>query len=102
MQCKDKPHHESHQLIKLINHTNLEKYKISIQNFHWSRVNQYDTCQDAFSNFSDTLKIIFNDSFPVIKVKQRYRNHLLWLTDELNTDIKTKNKLYKKYDTGFN
>ena len=92
--CNDEPHPESHQLIILINHNNIEKYKIKIQNFDWSRVSQHDTCQEAIH-----VPLIFT----VIKVKQCYRNRLPWLIDELKTDIKTKRKLYrilKKYETG--
>ena len=82
-----------------------KKYINNIQNHDWTIVNLYRLCQTAFSYFSETLKRIFCDAFPVIRVKQRYRNRLPWLTDGLKKAIKTKNKLYEiymKYDTGFN
>ena len=96
---------DHHQLIRLINSSNLEKYTTAIQNHDWSLVNHHNLCQTAFSYFSETLKGIFHDAFPVIKVKQRYRNILPWLTQGLKNAIKHKNKLYKifmKYDTSFN
>ena len=96
---------EHHQLIRLINSSNLEKYTTAIQNHDWSLVNHHNLCQTAFSYFSETLKGIFHDAFPVIKVKQRYRNRLPWLTQGLKNAIKHNNKLYKismKYDTSFN
>ena len=96
---------EHHQLIRLINSSNLEKYTTAIQNHDWSLVNHHNLCQTAFSYFSETLKGIFHDAFPVIKVKQCYRNRLSWLTQGLKNAIKHKNKLYKismKYDTSFN
>ena len=96
---------EHHKLIRLINSSNLEKYTTAIQNHDWSLVNHHNLCQTAFSYFSETLKGIFHDAFPVIKVKQRYRNRLPWLTQGLKNAIKHKNKLYKismKYDTSFN
>ena len=96
---------EHHQLIRLINSSNLEKYTTAIQNHDWSHVNHHNLCQTAFSYFSETLKGIFHDAFPVIKVKQRYRNRLPWLTQGLKNAIKHKNKLYKismKYDTSVN
>ena len=40
---------------------------------------------------------IFHAAFPIIKVKQRYRNRLPWLTYVLKDAIKHKNKLYKMY-----
>ena len=96
---------DHHLLIRLINSSNLEKYTTAIQNHDWSLVNHHNLCQTAFSYFSETLKGIFHDAFPVIKVKQRYRNRLPWLTQGLKNAIKHKNKLYKismKYDTSFN
>ena len=96
---------DHHQLIRLINSSDLEKYTTAIQNHDWSLVNHHNLCQTAFSYFSETLKGKFDDAFPVIKVKQRYRNRLPWLTQGLKNAIKHKNKLYKismKYDTSFN
>ena len=96
---------DHHQLIRLINSSNLEKYTTAIQNHDWSLVNHHNLCQTAFSYFSETHKGIFHDAFPVIKVKQRYRNRLPWLTQGLKNAIKHKNKLYRismKYDTSFN
>ena len=105
IQCQKKTQAETYQLIRLINESNLQKYINNIQNHDWTIVNQYRLCQTAFSYFSETLKRIFCDAFPVIRVKQRYRNRLPWLTDGLKKAIKTRNKLFKiymKYDTGFN
>ena len=103
--CQNKPKEENHQLIRLINGSNLEKYINAIQNHDWSQVNFYNSCQAAFTYFSETLKAFFQDAFPVIRVKKRYRNRLPWLTEGLKNAIKHKNKLYKismKYETSFN
>ena len=105
VQCQKKTQAETYQLIRLINKSNLRKYINNIQNHDWTLVNQYRLCQTAFSYFSETLKRIFCDAFPVIRVKQRYINRLSWLTDGLKKAIKRKNELYKiymKYDTGSN
>ena len=102
---ENKPQEDNFHLIRLINSSNLEKYINAIQNYDWSRVNHYDSCQTAFSHFSEALKDIFHVAFPIIKVKQRYRNRLPWLTDGLKDAIKHKNKLYKiymRYETSFN
>ena len=95
IQCQHKPHKDQYQLIRLINDSNLDKYINAIQNYEWALVTQQRSCQTAFTYFSDVLTQIFNESFPVIKVKQRYRNRLPWLTEGLKKAIKTKNKLYK-------
>ena len=41
------------------------------------------------------FKSIYNESFPVIKTKRKYRNRLPWLTAGLKESIKRKNKLYR-------
>ena len=48
---------------------------------------------------------VYNECFPVIKVKKKYRNRLPWLTDGLKTSIQHKNKLYRisiKHPTAYN
>ena len=40
------------------------------------------------------FKKIYEESFPLIRVKIRYRNRLPWLSDGLKASIKQKNKLY--------
>ena len=53
----------------------------------------------------DVFKSVYNECFPVIKVKKKYRNRLPWLTDGLKTSIKHKNKLYRisiKHPTAYN
>ena len=102
---QNKPKEEDYQMIRLINGSNLPKYANDIQNHDWSLVNHHDSCQSAFTYFAETLKRIFHDAFPVIRVKKRYRNRLPWLTDGLKNAIKHKNKLYKlysKFETSFN
>ena len=68
--CHNKPKEENYQLIRLINVSNLEKYKNGIQNHDWTQVNNYNSCQAAFTYFSETIKTIFQDAFPVIRVKK--------------------------------
>ena len=106
IETKDKINpNDEYTLIRLKNQTNIDKYINTIQNFNWSAIHEYSNCNQAYSFFSDTLKRIFNESFPVQKVKKRYRNRLPWLTDGLRKSIKHKNKLYRKYlrfETSYN
>ena len=67
---QNKPKEEDSQMIRLINGSNLEKYANDIQNHDWSLVNHHDSCQSAFTYFAETLKRIFHDAFPVIRVKK--------------------------------
>ena len=84
-------------LIRLKNQTNSERYINSINNFNWSCIQELTECNQAYRHFTESLKNIYNESFPVKKVKKRYRNRLPWLTEGLRKSIKHKNKLYKKY-----
>ena len=79
-----------------INASVLKQVKNSIENFDWSCIETHSNCNHAYQYFSNSLKKIFNESFPVQKVKKRYRNRLPGLTDGLKRAIKHKNKLYKK------
>ena len=51
-------------------------------------------CQSYFSNFLRVFKKIYEESFPLTRVKIRYRNRLPWLSNGLKASIKYKNKLY--------
>ena len=57
--CQNKPKEENHQLIRLVNGSNLEKYINAIQNHDWSQVNFYSSCQAAYTYFSETLQAFF-------------------------------------------
>ena len=92
-------------LIRRMNDKSYALYINRISQFDWERVKQYTTCQSAFTFFSTSLKRIFDECFPVVKVKQTYRNRMPWLSEGLKQSIKFKNKLYRiqvKHPTSFN
>ena len=60
----------------------------------WSFLDSFGQCQSYFSNFLRVFKKIYEESFPLTRVKNRYRNRLPWLSDGLKASIKYKNKLY--------
>ena len=74
------------------NETRMTKYKERISDTDWSVLDTYDTCESYFSSFMNIFKSIYNESFPVIKTKRKYRNRLPWLTAGLKESIKRKNK----------
>ena len=88
---------DEYMLIRSKTQNNVEKFCNFIQNFDWSSVENFPNCNEAYQYFSDTLKRFYNKSFPVRKIKKKYRNRLPWLTDGLRKSIKHKNKLYRKY-----
>ena len=87
---KNHNHNSEYMIIRMKNKNNIEKYTNSINHFDWSKINDKTDCNQAYQYFSDTLKDIFNKSFPIKKVKKRYRNRLPWLTDGLRKSIKHK------------
>ena len=103
----DKPWLETdqYQLIRLVNETRLAKYKETISTTDWSILDQYKSCEVYFTHFFNKMKSIHDKSFPIIKVKKRYRNRIPWLTSGLRESIKQKNKLYRislKHPTAYN
>ena len=102
---KCSPGIEEYQLIRLVNETRMTKYKERILDTDWSVLDIYDTCESYFPSFMNIFKSIYNESFPVIKTKRKYRNRLPWLTAGLKESIKRKNKLYRisiKHPTSYN
>ena len=102
---KCSPDIEEYQLIRLINETRMTKYKERILDTDWSVLDVYDTCESYFSSFMNIFKSIYNESFPVMKAKRKYRNRLPWLTSGLKESIRRKYKLFRislKRPTSYN
>ena len=81
------------------------KFKERILDTDWSVLDVYDSCESYFASFMQIFKSIYNESFPVMKTKRKYRNRLPWLTTGLKESIKRKNKLYRislKHPTSYN
>ena len=81
------------------------KYKERILDIDWSVLDVYDTCESYFSSFMNIFKSIYNESFPVMKTKRKYRNRPPWLTSGLKESIRRKNKLFRislKHPTSYN
>ena len=96
---------DEYTLIRIKNESNMKKYFSLIESFDWNKIEQSSDCNKAYECFSDSLRNIYNESFPVVKVKKRYRNRLPWLTDGVKKSIKYKNKLYRrqlKFQTSYN
>ena len=94
---RNKSSNTEYMLIRVKNQVNFERYSNAINDFNWSQIEEYTDCNEAYNFLAESLKQIFNQSFPVQKVKKRYRNRLPWLTDGLRKSIKHKNKLYRTY-----
>ena len=96
---------DDYYLTRKMNLKNYETFKLLISQYDWSRVTDNDVCQNAFQLFYDNIKSIFDQAFPVKRVKKKYNNRIPWITEALKVSIKTKNRLYvraKNHDTAYN
>ena len=59
-----------YMFIRIKNQTNIEKYSNSINSFNWSDIEQYTDCNQAYQYLSKSLEKIFNESFPVQRIKK--------------------------------
>ena len=93
---------EIYKLIRLMNDKRYQSYQNDISQINWDFLNQFTNCQDVYSAFHNKMVTVFDNNFPVKRVKLQYRNRKPWLSDSLKKAIKHKNKLYKlsiKYPT---
>ena len=94
--CRKSPssNDDDYKLIRIMNEVRTTQYVSKIQNMDWSFLDSFSDCQSYFSNFIKVFKKIYEESFPLIRVKIQYKNRLPWLSDGLKASIKHKNKLY--------
>ena len=82
------PSDDLFQLVRLINDKRIETFKRAVSDTDWSILDQYENCESYFTHFMDMYKTLYDQSFPVVKIKRRYRNRLPWLTVGLKESIK--------------
>ena len=68
----------------------------SLSSIDWTDILNSSDTQDAFTQFHNKYKTCYDKSFPIIKVKYQYNNRQPWLSEDLRTSIRHKNKLYMK------
>ena len=75
---------------------NIESFKTELQVISWDDVLEITDPQIAYTTFFKKLSVIYNKCFPIRKSKSSYYNKKPWLTSNLKSCIKSKNKLYAK------
>ena len=73
---------------------NYTKFYDIVASTDWSNIINETNCQNSFSLFHKKISTIYDNSFPMKKIKIKYKNKLPWLSDGLKTSIKKKNNLY--------
>ena len=101
----EKPTNDQYKIVRVINTSRTQRYIEKIRTTDWSILESYNEYQTYFTNFLKVFKTIYDECFPMTKVKTQYRNRLPWLTEGLKLSIKHKNKLYRtsiKHPTEYN
>ncbi len=96
----NKPHERETYIIKriIIEHTkNNFLEKIAEVSWENNLSSKYTTA--AFTGLSEIIGKLYNEYFPLRKIKLAYNNRISWLTDGMKQLIKLKNALYKKMHT---
>ena len=73
---------------------NLNLFCDKISQINWVPILNGNNCQQAYSQFHDTITGIYNDCFPLKMTRKKYENRKPWLTIGLKESIKHKNKLF--------
>ena len=79
-----------YKTVKIINESRTSRFIEIIQNTDWPVLNSHRDCQTYFTKLYALFKTIYDGSFPLSRVKMRYRNCLPWLTEGLKRSIKYK------------
>ena len=80
-----------YKTVRIANESRINGFVENIQNTDWSVLNSHRDCQTYFEKFYALFKTIYDGSFPLTRVKMRYRNRLPWVTEGLKKSIKNKN-----------
>ena len=88
----DHPIDKEYKTIRIINEHRKLKFMEKIQNMDSTSLDSFQDCQTYFSNLLKLFKNTHDESFPITRVKIKYRNRLLWLSDGLKSSIRHKNQ----------
>ena len=99
----EKHSNDQYKIVRVINTSRTQKYIEKIRPTDWSILESYNECQTYFPNFLKIFKNVYDECFPMTKVKTQYS--LPRLTEGIKLSIKHKNKLYRtsiKHPTEYN
>ena len=77
-----------------MNRRNYEKFISLNTAFSWNDVWTKNYTHYAFLYFHNNLQVMYDQAFPIKKIKKTYHTRKPWLTECLKISIKKKNKLY--------
>ena len=75
---------------------NNKEFYHAVSNTNWVEIDRATDTQQAFDLFHNQLTELHNKHFPKVRIKKKYSNIKLWLSEGLKNSIRHKNKLYVK------
>ena len=82
---------------RILSEKNITSFNCRLESIDWNHVIYCEDPQEAYSMFHKEFSSAYQASFPIKRIRIRYRNRKSWLTPGLKDAIKLKNKLYFKY-----
>ena len=76
---------------------NKQAFRNALATLNWDEIYHETDMQLAFSRFHSMFLNLYNTHIPKRKIKLKYNTRKLWLTQGLQSAIKTKNKMYKLF-----
>ena len=95
----DTKHDPIEQNIRIINKKTLKKLKDELAKTNWEHITNLENPQEAYDNFMEQFKEIYDTHLPTKKVTLNKINHKKkpWITKGFLISRKKKNILYKRY-----
>ena len=72
----------------------IDTFSKKLAELNWDALLSEEDPQNAYDLFYDVYSSLYVKCFPKVVIKKGYKTRKLWLTEDLKTSIKHKNKLY--------
>ena len=82
------------------NQRNINRFINEMNNVDWKPTLDANELEAAYNNFQTHVSNMYNNCFPLTRMKKRYYNNKPWLTPALKQSIKVKNKKYVNRNKG--
>lgn len=76
---------------------NLDTFRAEVEKFDWNDIFQKSDAESAYDWFLDSFLTIYNQCFPFKTQKRSKKIRKPWITPELLTKIRAKDRLYKRF-----
>ena len=95
---KVKPKTDNIVLRRDFSESNKAKFYKAMKNLKWDTIYKIENAQSAYEYFEAVILELFENFFPLRKVRLKYSNKLPWVTKGLRISIKQKHSLQNKFE----